>query len=305
MKHTLWLCLLALATLLQSQTQPKQADPSPSHRSLADFGLAYPLSKDWVLATEMSRKRMESGDSSQSADVLLAAVYVPKSSLSATNPFFTLLAYRQPATDCKRNLESLIAHSQNKEMKAEDSVKEFSLSGRDYYRINMPRGAGVHHQCVICTTASNRLLVWYAGATNEKGIDEILATLNSITPLPADNAGASAPASKPSDEEQKASLEESEGVKVASGVTTGLVIKKVNPVYPPDARSAYIQGTVVLRVEISKTGDITRLELVDGPIELAGSAVDAVRQWKYRPYLLAGQPVSVITEIKVNYQLGR
>ena len=63
--------------------------------------------------------------------------------------------------------------------------------------------------------------------------------------------------------------------KVASGVTTGLLIKKVSPIYPDDARAAYIPGTVVLRAEISKAGDITDLELVDGPIELAGSAVAA------------------------------
>ena len=68
-----------------------------------------------------------------------------------------------------------------------------------------------------------------------------------------------------------------------SGVTSGLLIKRVNPVYPADARAAYIQGTVILQAEISKTGDITDLELVDGPIELAASAVAAVRQWKYKP----------------------
>jgi len=92
-------------------------------------------------------------------------------------------------------------------------------------------------------------------------------------------------------------------VKVSTGVTTGLLVKKVNPVYPDEARAAHIQGTVVLQAEISETGDITDLELVDGPIELAGSAVAAVRQWKYKPYLLLGQPVIVSTPIQVNYQL--
>ena len=82
---------------------------------------------------------------------------------------------------------------------------------------------------------------------------------------------------------------------MSSGVTTGLLIKKANPVYPDDARAAYIEGTVVLRAEISKAGDIMDLELVDGPIELAGFAVAAVRQWKYKPYLLLGQPVIVDT----------
>jgi len=83
----------------------------------------------------------------------------------------------------------------------------------------------------------------------------------------------------------------------------GLWIKKVPPKYPEEARRAYIQGTVMLQVEIDKTGDVTVLELLDGPIELAGSAVAAVRQWKYKPYLLLGQPVDVITQIQVNYEL--
>jgi protein TonB len=81
------------------------------------------------------------------------------------------------------------------------------------------------------------------------------------------------------------------------------LIKKVNPVYPADARNAYIQGRVLLQAEISKTGDIVDLELVDGPIELAGSSVAAVRQWKYKPYLLMGQPVAVETQIQVIYSL--
>ncbi|PYX69613.1 MAG: energy transducer TonB, partial [Acidobacteria bacterium] len=94
-----------------------------------------------------------------------------------------------------------------------------------------------------------------------------------------------------------------ERVKVSSGVSAGLLIKRVNPIYPADARAAHIQGTVILQAEITKTGDIADVELVDGPIELASSSVAAVRQWKYKPYLLLGQPVTVETQIQVNYQL--
>ena len=84
-----------------------------------------------------------------------------------------------------------------------------------------------------------------------------------------------------------------------------MLINKVNPIYPDDARHLFIQGTVVLQAVISKTGDIVDLELLEGPIELAGSAVAAVRQWKYKPYLLMGQPVAVDTQIQVNYELRR
>ena len=76
-------------------------------------------------------------------------------------------------------------------------------------------------------------------------------------------------------------------------------------IYPDEARHERIQGTVVLRAVINKTGDVVDLEVVDGPVELVPSAVTAVRQWKYRPYLLQGRPVEVTTQITVNYALHK
>jgi TonB family protein len=239
---------------------------------------------------------------------LLAAVYVPKSNRSETGASFSLRAYRQPATDCKKNLEAMIAYSQDKKDQSEGGVEEFSAAGRDYFRVNLARGVGGRRQCIICTTANGHLLVWSAGAPKEKGLDMIVATLNSIAPLPQTNSAGAAQSTRPTDgavdgAPSKTAVALPERVNASSGVTSGLLIKRVNPVYPSDARDAHIQGTVVLRAEISKTGDMTDLELVDGPIELAGSAVVAVRQWKYKPFLLKGQPVSVNTQIRVNYQL--
>jgi TonB family protein len=306
-----WACLFIwVAARAQSQVDPKPADAAQPHLSIADFGLVYPLSNDWVRATKMLRRRVESSNPAPNFDVLLAAVYVPKSNLSETAPFFSLLAFRQPATDCKKSLEAMIAHAQDKKDQPEGGVEEFSAAGRDYFRLNLARGIGGRHQCIICTTASGHLLVWRAGAPKEKGLDAIVATLNSITALSQQSATTSAHSTGLKDGAAEGALSNPDAaqpqrVKLPNGVTAGLLIKKVNPVYPADARSAYIQGTVVLQAEISKTGDITDLELVDGPIELAGSAVDAVRQWKYKPYLLMGQPVTVDTQIQVNYQLSR
>jgi len=305
-----WAYLIVSVTVFtHSQTAPKP-ELATSHRLIADFGLVYPLSNDWVRATALLRKKVESDNPPQNFDVLLAAVYVPKSNLSETSPFFSLRAYRQPATDCKKNLEAMIAHSQDKKGQPEGGVEEFWSAGRDYFRVNLARGIGGRHQCIICTTANDHLLVWNAGAPNEKGLDVIVSTLNSITSLPPRTATESAQSTGTEDAAaegtpSKPDATQPERVRILSGITSGLLIKRVNPIYPADARSAYIQGTVRLRAEISMTGDITDLELLDGPIELAGSAVAAVRQWKYKPYLLNGQPVRVLTEILVNYQLHR
>jgi periplasmic protein TonB len=93
-------------------------------------------------------------------------------------------------------------------------------------------------------------------------------------------------------------------VRVSAGVTSGLLIRKVNPTYPPLARQARISGTVVLRAMISKEGSIENLSLVSGHPMLAPAAIDAVKQWKYKPYLLNGEPVEVDTEVQVNFTLA-
>ena len=92
--------------------------------------------------------------------------------------------------------------------------------------------------------------------------------------------------------------------RIPSGEMAGHVETRVNPVYPPDAREAHIQGSVVLRAVISKKGVIENLSVVSGPDELTDSAVEAVKQWVYTPYELNGEPVDVQTTITVNYQLN-
>jgi protein TonB len=93
-------------------------------------------------------------------------------------------------------------------------------------------------------------------------------------------------------------------VRVSAGVTSGLLVRRVNPVYPPLARQARIQGQVVLRAQIGKDGSIQNLQLVSGHPMLVQSALDAVKQWKYKPYLLNGEPVEVDTEVLVNFTLS-
>jgi periplasmic protein TonB len=91
-------------------------------------------------------------------------------------------------------------------------------------------------------------------------------------------------------------------VLVSQGVSQGLLLKKVPPVYPPLAAQLHLTGVVQLLATINKQGSITNVKVVSGDAVLARAAVDAVRQWKYRPYLLNGQPVDIETQIAVNFQ---
>ena len=91
--------------------------------------------------------------------------------------------------------------------------------------------------------------------------------------------------------------------RVSQGVMEGFLAGKVLPEYPPIARAAGIEGTVVLQATISKTGTIENVRAVSGPIMLQRAAIDAVRQWRYRPYLLNGEPVEVETTVNVQFTL--
>ncbi|HXZ41517.1 MAG TPA: energy transducer TonB [Terriglobales bacterium] len=93
-------------------------------------------------------------------------------------------------------------------------------------------------------------------------------------------------------------------VRVSQGVTQGLLIRKIQPAYPPLARQARIQGTVLLQAEISKDGTIENLRLISGHPMLAPAAIEAVKQWRYKPYILNGEPVEVETQITVNFTLS-
>ncbi len=93
-------------------------------------------------------------------------------------------------------------------------------------------------------------------------------------------------------------------VQVPAGVIEGMLIHKVAPVYPPEARRKRISGTVVLTAFIGKEGSIEDLKPISGPEELVPAAVGAVQQWRYRPYVFNGEPVAVQTTITVNFILS-
>jgi len=92
-------------------------------------------------------------------------------------------------------------------------------------------------------------------------------------------------------------------VNISQGVSQGLLLKRVQPSYPPQAVSLRIEGAVNLQATIAKDGTIKGVKVLGGHPLLARAAADAVRQWRYKPYMLNGQPFEVQTEITVNFKL--
>jgi TonB family protein len=114
-------------------------------------------------------------------------------------------------------------------------------------------------------------------------------TAAGTTTVPSANAGAAPPAR----------------VRVGGNVQQNLLISQPPAVYPPLAKQARIQGVVKLNATIAKDGTMQHLEVVSGHPLLTQAAMDAVRQWVYKPTLLNGQPVEVMTEIDVNFTLSQ
>jgi periplasmic protein TonB len=92
-------------------------------------------------------------------------------------------------------------------------------------------------------------------------------------------------------------------LKISQGVSEGLVLKKVQPRYPSQALQLHMEGSVQLQATIGKDGSISNLKILSGEAMLARSAQDAVKQWKYKPYYLNGEPVEIQTQITVNFKL--
>jgi protein TonB len=128
-----------------------------------------------------------------------------------------------------------------------------------------------------------------ASSSSRRGIAD--GVVNSI--LATSNAAAPPPAPKPVAHPPR-----------ISRMMEGNLIHRVQPLYPSAAKAARIQGPVVLRAVISKEGTIENLAVQSGHPMLVKAAIDAVRQWRYRPYLLNGDPFEVETQVTVNFVLN-
>jgi TonB family protein len=91
-------------------------------------------------------------------------------------------------------------------------------------------------------------------------------------------------------------------LKISQGVSQGLLIKRVNPIYPKIALATHVEGAVLIDATINKDGNVTNTKVVSGAPVLAQAALEAVRQWRYKPYYLDGTPVDIETQIKVNFK---
>jgi TonB family protein len=183
--------------------------------------------------------------------------------------------------------------------------EQVEVGGTKYYRGDRwgKVNGGSVYQVRLVTYTRDLILGIDVIADGAAAAEQLVKSLEGIS-IRASGATTTAPAeANAAPVAAPASGEAPKQVHVSQGVSLGLLVYKVQPVYPPEAKQAHIQGAVLLRARISKGGRIADLQLISGPKELAPAAIGAVQQWRYRPYLLLGNPVEVDTEIVVNFQL--
>jgi len=94
-------------------------------------------------------------------------------------------------------------------------------------------------------------------------------------------------------------------IKMSGNVQVARLVNRVQPVYPPHAKQDHIEGTVALNVVIGTEGTVRQVSVISGPPELVQAAIDAVKQWRYIPTTLNGNPVEVATQVDVPFSLVR
>jgi TonB family protein len=117
-------------------------------------------------------------------------------------------------------------------------------------------------------------------------------------------AATQSPAGATSESNASAQKPKPKRIRVGGAVASANLVHQVAPVYPKDAKKKHIAGAVLLRATIGHDGTVEKLEYVSGPPELTPSAMEAVKQWRYKPTLLNGEPVEVDTTISVVYTLS-
>ncbi|MGA7684480.1 MAG: energy transducer TonB [Terriglobales bacterium] len=263
------------------------------------FGLSLPIPSGWEVNAVTA-----SGKAKRRSDKSLVLLFLSQSGNSAGK----IILSASLASDQNSSAQNFVSSAVHRQISASadrqliKDVAGVDFGGQHFYRSDY-KGALSDKVPLYFAYIYTRFRGYYIGETigsaSPQGLDEAANSLQAIS-FQQDQAD---PNCVMAPDDASASPPMPQRVRVSQGVSQGLLIKKVTPIYPEYARQNRIQGQVILQAEISKSGDIDHLQLITGDPELAPAAMEAVKQWKYKPYLLQGQPVNVETQIIVNFTL--
>ena len=173
---------------------------------------------------------------------------------------------------------------------------DVELAGRHFFRADykQPVPGGAMAEAFVCTKFSGYFLGWTFVAGSPEELEGLVSSLQRLSFRDEQTPLFGIIGSRPPVGSARPTR-----IRVSTRVSEGLLIKKIEPEYPDRARQNRIEGTVVLGAVIDKNGDVGQLSVVSGPALLVPAALEAVRQWKYKPYLLNGEPLAMQTQVSV------
>ena len=289
------------------------------------FGFSLAIAEGWLLSGEFAGGDVSARHTSADRLVLLSL----RQETEGGGPKSAVLLRAFPAIPSARTAQEFVSHRVHPESESVSAERRTLIrdtyavqyGGRRFSRVDYkasPKGADVNislYQALVYTKFRGYFI---GGDVSGRSLEDLDRSANMLANLRfrddernpkcgmngkagyADAVGGSpgfAPGASPS------SPEFPMRVRVASEVSTGLLISKVPPQYPDHAKRARIQGQVVLQAWIGRNGDVEQLSIVSGHPLLAPAAIAAVGQWKYMPYLLNGEAVRIETQIVVNFRL--
>jgi TonB family protein len=318
---TVW--LLSATSQLGAQVSPPSAPPAFDHGTIATgfyinqcLGFSYPIPEGWVVNSDVLGTAPGIAKHQPGGGLILLVVdqhtsrpFFNRMVLSATNA--SAMTLDTPA------FVSGFVHApiNNDQLGTRKILKEafaIDLGGKHFFRTDFTdvRSEATLYKTYLSTKFRGYFLSWTIVTGSAEELETAANSLQKLVfyqdqadpncPMPTDPAPAPtlSAASAPTPEETKR-------MRISQGVSQTLLLKKVQPAYPVVARQNGVEGSVVLRVTIDTAGIVENVAVVSGDPLLAPSAIAAVKQWKYKPYVLNDKPVKVETQVTVIFALQK
>jgi TonB family protein len=279
------------------------AHAEPAAYDNKQFGVRVAIPAGWTVASETERQAYVAEPAAQSTPQQL--LLVMSSTGGASNESIVLMAEQSPpdaniAITAEQYLDAWAASHPSLE-RLRDRKKKWASSYPSqvgWFKTNTDPPQWIE---LVIARHRNTFLLLRGTFDAEQAMIEAERALFAFLIAPDWVSPTEKPAEEDSLEPQP--ITDVPVVQVERHVTPGLLIKKVQPSYPKKARRAHVEGSVVLLGNIHQNGKIMKLWILSGPPLLVDSALDAVHQWEYRPYVLDGKPVEVETQVTVNFSL--
>jgi TonB family protein len=327
-----WFPLAAISILAQAIAVAQQPVSTPSLTFSAGniangsyvndcLGFTYPVSNDWDVSSGFAGALPSVTAKPIGGNGLILVVL----NQHAQRPFrnmivMTAVRAKDETTDAKEFISKFVLQDIKSTGEGEELTRDafpVSLAGHDFYRANLKFDSpvGIVYKTALAIKFRGYFLGWMLVAASTSELEASVDSLQHLSlqedqPNPKCVAGAESVPTRSgkliaavSDLEPPPTDLGSGTIRVSQSVMQGLLIKKVTAAYPPLARQARIQGTVVLTAVINANGDIENLRVVSGHPMLVPGAIAAVKQWKFKSYFLNGQAMKVETTITVDFSL--